>query len=166
MNARQAAYRPGSALYPIAALSLIAGLIHLLVMPEHFEEWWGYGTFFLVAAVAQIGYVPILLLAQPEGVDSGCRGQLGDHISVSADAGSGDTALRSGSRGGGGGGVRRGVRDRVRGGHRRRDGRPAAATRQPAEHGLDGASIGRRRDAVRPPPAPGASLVVALEWFS
>jgi len=61
MNARQAAYRPGSALYPIAALSLIAGLIHLLVMPEHFEEWWGYGTFFLVAAVAQIGYVPILL---------------------------------------------------------------------------------------------------------
>jgi hypothetical protein len=26
-------------LYSVAALSLIAGLIHLLVMPEHFEEW-------------------------------------------------------------------------------------------------------------------------------
>jgi hypothetical protein len=38
MSARQAAYRPGSALYPVAALSLIAGLIHLWVMPEHFEE--------------------------------------------------------------------------------------------------------------------------------
>src|SRR5215210_5434416 len=61
MSARQAAYRPGSALYPVAALSLIAGLIHLWVMPEHFEEWWGYGVLFLVAAAAQIGYVPILL---------------------------------------------------------------------------------------------------------
>jgi hypothetical protein len=61
MNARQAVYRPGSALYPVAALSLIAGLIHLWVMPEHFEEWWGYGSFFLVAAVAQIGYGPLLL---------------------------------------------------------------------------------------------------------
>jgi hypothetical protein len=36
-------------------------LIHLWVMPEHFEEWWGYGAFFLVAAVAQLLYVPILL---------------------------------------------------------------------------------------------------------
>ena len=25
------------------------------------EEWWGYGTFFLVAAVAQVVYVPLLL---------------------------------------------------------------------------------------------------------
>jgi hypothetical protein len=31
-------------------------------MPEHFEEWWGYGAFFLGAAVAQIAYVPLLLL--------------------------------------------------------------------------------------------------------
>ena len=61
MNARQAAYRPKSVLYPVAALSVIAGLIHLWVMPEHFEEWWGYGTFFLVAAAAQMGYVPLLL---------------------------------------------------------------------------------------------------------
>ncbi len=30
-------------------------------MPEHFEEWWGYGTFFLVSAVAQVLYVPLLL---------------------------------------------------------------------------------------------------------
>jgi hypothetical protein len=45
----------------VAALSLIAGLIHLWVTPEHFEEWWGYGTFFLVAALAQVVYVPLLL---------------------------------------------------------------------------------------------------------
>jgi len=48
-------------LYAAAALSLLAALIHLWVMPEHFEEWWGYGAFFLAAAAAQIGYAPILL---------------------------------------------------------------------------------------------------------
>jgi hypothetical protein len=52
----------GRTLYAAAALSLLAGLIHLWVTPEHFEEWWGYGAFFLVAAAAQILYVPIVLL--------------------------------------------------------------------------------------------------------
>ncbi len=36
-----------------AALSLLAAAIHLWVVPEHLEEWWGYGMFFLVLAVAQ-----------------------------------------------------------------------------------------------------------------
>jgi hypothetical protein len=49
------------ALYAAAALSLLAALVHLWVTPEHFEEWWGYGTFFLVCAVAQGLYAPILL---------------------------------------------------------------------------------------------------------
>jgi hypothetical protein len=40
---------------------LLAALIHLWVMPEHFQEWWGYGAFFLVAGVAQVVYVPLLL---------------------------------------------------------------------------------------------------------
>ena len=44
-----------------AALSLIAALIHLWAMPEHFEEWWGYGIFFLIAAVAQACYGLALL---------------------------------------------------------------------------------------------------------
>jgi len=52
----------GRTLYAASALSLLAGLIHLWVTPEHFEEWWGYGAFFLVAAAAQILYVPIVLL--------------------------------------------------------------------------------------------------------
>jgi hypothetical protein len=30
-------------------------------MPEHFEEWWGYGMFFLVAGVVQVAYVPLLV---------------------------------------------------------------------------------------------------------
>ena len=46
----------------VAALSLLAAMIHIWVMPEHFEEWWGYGTFFLVAAFAQGLYAPGLLL--------------------------------------------------------------------------------------------------------
>jgi hypothetical protein len=49
-------------LYAAAALSLLAGLIHLWVTPEHFEEWWGYGAFFVVAGAAQILYAPIVLL--------------------------------------------------------------------------------------------------------
>jgi hypothetical protein len=57
----QATHRPRGVLYTVAALSLLAALIHLWVTPEHFEEWWGYGTFFLVAAVAQVVYVPVLL---------------------------------------------------------------------------------------------------------
>jgi hypothetical protein len=48
-------------MYAAAALSLVAVLIHLWVAPEQFEEWWGYGAFFLVPAVAQVLYVPLLL---------------------------------------------------------------------------------------------------------
>jgi hypothetical protein len=57
----QATDRPKGILYTVATLSLVAALIHLWVMPEHFQEWWGYGTFFLVAAMAQVVYVPLLL---------------------------------------------------------------------------------------------------------
>jgi hypothetical protein len=53
--------RPRLILYAAAALSLVAGLTHLWVMPEHLQEWWGYGTFFLVSGVAQVLYVPLLL---------------------------------------------------------------------------------------------------------
>ena len=48
-------------LYATAALSLVAALMHLWVMPQHFREWWGYGVFFLASAVAQMLYVPLLL---------------------------------------------------------------------------------------------------------
>jgi MFS family permease len=56
-----AAERPKLVLYAAAALSLLAALIHLWVAPEHFEEWWGYGAFFVVAAAAQLLYGPVLL---------------------------------------------------------------------------------------------------------
>lgn len=45
------------------AVSLFAGAIHLWVMPEHFEVWWGYGTFFGLAGAAQIFYGAVWLVA-------------------------------------------------------------------------------------------------------
>ena len=53
------------AVYPAAALSLVAALIHLWVVPEHLEEWLGHGAFFLVVALAQ-GLGAVLLLRWPK----------------------------------------------------------------------------------------------------
>ncbi len=56
----------GSSMLNISAAtsSLVAALIHAWVMPEHFEEWWGYGAFFLASTVAQ-GVLPLVLVRQP-----------------------------------------------------------------------------------------------------
>ncbi len=43
---------------------LLAAAIHLWVVPEHLEEWWGYGAFFLVCALAQ-GLYALGLLRRP-----------------------------------------------------------------------------------------------------
>jgi hypothetical protein len=44
---------------------MIAGIIHLIVMPEHFIEWAGYGVFFLVAAVCQFALGFLLIFQRP-----------------------------------------------------------------------------------------------------
>jgi hypothetical protein len=54
--AERARWRAGS-------LSVAAGVAHGLVAPEHFREWWGYGLFFGLAAIAQVFYGGLLLLA-------------------------------------------------------------------------------------------------------
>ena len=51
-------------LHVAATLSLLAAAIHLWVVPEHLEEWWGYGAFFVVLATAQ-GLYGIGLLRRP-----------------------------------------------------------------------------------------------------
>ena len=61
MGASRTTARPNAILYAAAGLSLLAALIHVLVAREHFEEWWGYGTFFVVCAALQALYAPILL---------------------------------------------------------------------------------------------------------
>ncbi|HET6175145.1 MAG TPA: hypothetical protein VFD90_21255 [Gaiellales bacterium] len=46
----------------VAILSGAAAGIHLGVAPEHFAEWWGYGTFFVLAAVGECALVALLAL--------------------------------------------------------------------------------------------------------
>ncbi|MEK7061751.1 MAG: hypothetical protein AAB957_00620 [Patescibacteria group bacterium] len=46
--------------YVAAFLSLVAGLIHAVVIIEHFEEWWGYGMFFVVVTIYQLFLAYIL----------------------------------------------------------------------------------------------------------
>lgn len=41
------------ALTRAALLSVAASLLHAFITGEHFDDWWGYGVFFLVAAMAQ-----------------------------------------------------------------------------------------------------------------
>ncbi len=53
--------RPDKLLYLAAILSWVAALIHVLVMPEHFHEWWGYGAFFLVAGLAQAAFAVVVV---------------------------------------------------------------------------------------------------------
>lgn len=47
--------------YIAAALSFGAAILHAWVAPEHFQEWWGYGMFFCVVALAQGLYGVALL---------------------------------------------------------------------------------------------------------
>lgn len=47
-----------------AGLSIAAAFVHGLVTPDHFEEWWGYGLFFMVTALIQLFY-GLLLVFQP-----------------------------------------------------------------------------------------------------
>ena len=47
-----------------AALSLVAAVIHLWAVPEHAWIWWGYGVFFLAAALSQ-GLFGVAVLRWP-----------------------------------------------------------------------------------------------------
>jgi hypothetical protein len=52
-------------LLPAIVLSAIASGVHVLAAPEHFEEWVGYGLFFVAAAAAQGVYAVLLLYLGP-----------------------------------------------------------------------------------------------------
>ncbi len=50
----------------IALASVLAGAIHLAVAPEHLEEWWLYGAFFVVTGLFQLAYAtPVLRRPAP-----------------------------------------------------------------------------------------------------
>lgn len=48
----------------VSVLSIVAGLLHGIVTPDHFAEWWGYGLFFLFASFAQVTYGAAPLFAR------------------------------------------------------------------------------------------------------
>jgi len=52
---------------------MAAAVIHGAAAPEHFNEWWGYGIFFLLAATGQVFY-GILLFVEPWKYDQ--RGRI------------------------------------------------------------------------------------------
>jgi hypothetical protein len=52
-------------------LSIAAGAGHGLVAPEHLREWWGYGLFFALAAVGQVFFGALLLVAPWRYDDTG-----------------------------------------------------------------------------------------------
>ena len=60
LGEREPGGRPGLLPYLAAGFSLLAALLHLWSAPEHMLQWWGYGSFFLAAAVAQGTYGAIL----------------------------------------------------------------------------------------------------------
>jgi uncharacterized membrane protein YozB (DUF420 family) len=48
--------------YRAAALSMVAGVAHAIAMMQYIREWWGYGVFFILAALVQVMYGVALLL--------------------------------------------------------------------------------------------------------
>ncbi len=60
-----------------ALLSLAAAYVHFAYAPSHFEEWWAYGLFFVMAGVAQALFVPVILYRpRPWLVFAGIAGNL------------------------------------------------------------------------------------------
>jgi hypothetical protein len=45
-----------------ALLSLLSAGIHFNLIGDHFEEWWGYGVFFVAAAAGQAALAVVVLL--------------------------------------------------------------------------------------------------------
>jgi hypothetical protein len=51
--------------YAAAVLSMLAGWIHVFFAPEHFEEWVGYGVFFVVASICQMLFSLLVITNMP-----------------------------------------------------------------------------------------------------
>jgi hypothetical protein len=45
----------------VVVLSLVAAWVHFAYTQSHFREWWAYGLFFLVVAVAQAVFAPAII---------------------------------------------------------------------------------------------------------
>lgn len=54
-------HAPRLLVYLAAALSLGAGYVHFAFAESHFQEWWGYGVFFIVAGNLQALFAALLV---------------------------------------------------------------------------------------------------------
>jgi hypothetical protein len=62
-TARRSASRPATAWLPVLALaSVVAAVVHAMVIREHFGESALYGSFFLGTTVGGLGYAAVVLL--------------------------------------------------------------------------------------------------------
>jgi hypothetical protein len=52
---------PRMLVYAAAALSFAAGYVHFAYAESHFQEWWGYGVFFVVAGNLQALFAALLV---------------------------------------------------------------------------------------------------------
>ena len=60
-----AARRPlGLVTYSIASAAAGAAAIHYAVVAEHFDEWWAFGLFFVVSAVAQLVWAVVVVASR------------------------------------------------------------------------------------------------------
>ena len=57
--------QPRSWLIRATVLAVSLGVIHMLATPLYFEQWLGYGVFFVVTAVLQVMYSMALAVGQP-----------------------------------------------------------------------------------------------------
>ena len=57
--------RPRSWLIRATVIAVSLGLIHILATPLYFDQWLGYGVFFIAVAVLQVMYSMALAVGQP-----------------------------------------------------------------------------------------------------
>lgn len=50
--------------YSVASAATGAAAIHYAVAAEHFEEWWGFGLFFVASAVAQLVWAVVVVASR------------------------------------------------------------------------------------------------------
>jgi len=50
--------------YLVASAATGAAAIHYAVVAEHFDEWWGFGVFFVASAVAQLVWAVVVVVSR------------------------------------------------------------------------------------------------------
>jgi hypothetical protein len=50
--------------YSVASAATGAAAIHYAVVAEHFDEWWGFGLFFVASAVAQLVWAAVVVASR------------------------------------------------------------------------------------------------------